>query len=398
MAKAAARNDARESRTAADLMRDLAVAFGRDAAAVYRAPGRVNLIGEHTDYNDGFVMPAAIDFFTTVAIAPRSDQRVRIRSQNFDETAEFSLDDRDARRLGKWSDYPRGVALALRNAGYAITGADMLIEGEVPIGSGLSSSAAIEVAVAYALADQAGQSIDRVQLALLCQSAENNFVGARTGIMDQFIAAHGRAGNALMLDCRSLEYRLLPLPNDVCLVIANTMVKHELASGEYNVRRAQCEEGVAKLRTVLPGIRALRDVTAAQLEQHRDLLLPLIYRRCRHVVHENERVLSAAAALEAGDLARFGELMRRSHDSLRDDYEVSCAELDIMVELAAAMDGVIGARMTGGGFGGCTINLVRSDVVEGVRSRLAQQYAQRTGREPDIYVARPSDGAMQIPV
>ena len=300
----------------------------------FRAPGRVNLIGEHTDYNDGFVMPAALDFSTWVRVSPLEQHKLKIYSENFDEEVEVDLHDRDLAARGHWSDYPIGVAVILERAGYRLRGARLRIRGDVPIGSGLSSSAAIEVATACALSANSGLKIDARELALLCQRAENEFVGARVGIMDQFISLFGQAQHALLLDCRSLEFKLLPLPDNVRLIICNTMVKHELASSAYNERREQCEAGVRYLAQFYPNVRALRDVTIEQLEQHRNGLPEVIYRRCRHVVTENSRVIEAGEALEQHDLDRFGRLMGASHVSLRDDYEVSSEELDLMVELA----------------------------------------------------------------
>ena len=369
--------------------------YGR-RARIFRAPGRVNLIGEHTDYNDGFVMPAAIDFNTWVAFAPREDRKLAVYSENMAEGVEFDLDASSPSPRRHWSDYVFGVAVMLERAGYRLCGADLLIFGNVPIGAGLSSSASIEVATGYALLNNSGLPVEPVALAKLCQKAENDFVGMRCGIMDQFISCCGHARRALMLDCRSLDYRLLPLPPDVSLAICNTMVKHELASGEYNKRRAECQAGVSRLARDLPQVRALRDVTLAELERYgRDWPEP-IFRRCRHVVSENARVAEAAGALEGGDVAAFGRLMAESHRSLRDDYEVSCAELDLMVELAGQAKGVFGARMTGGGFGGCTINLVRTDYVEDFKRTISRGYEQATGRAPEIYVSSAAEGAAEV--
>lgn len=273
-----------------------------------------------------------------------------------------------------------------------------MIMSDVPIGSGLSSSAALEVATAYALALSSQLNIERRELAKLCRKAENEFVGARVGIMDQFISFFGEAHRALLLDCRSLEFKQLPLPQEAQLVVCNTMVKHDLASGAYNERRAQCEEGVERLSSVIPNVAALRDVTSAQLEEHRAELREIVYRRCRHVVTENERVLAAANALNAGNIAGFGQLMNQSHQSLRDDYEVSCAELDLMVDLARKVDGVYGARMTGGGFGGCTVNLVRRESVDEFQSRVATGYQEATGLKPEIYVCEAVKGAEELPI
>ena len=367
--------------------------FLDDGARLFRAPGRVNLIGEHTDYNDGFVMPAAIGFSTWVAVGLRDDRKLSIFSESFSDRVEFDLDDHDQQSKSHWSNYVTGVALALEQAGHYLRGASVRITSEVPMGSGLSSSAALEVATAYALLANSGHNIDRTCLARLCQRAENEFVGARCGIMDQFVSSHGEAGKALLLDCRSLEYRLLPLPDTARLVICNTMVKHELARGAYNERRAECAAGVQRLARVLPGVSALRDVIESDLELNGNKLPEVIYRRCRHVISENARVLEAASALELSDLGRFGQLMNESHRSLRDDYEVSCAELDLMVELAHQAQGAYGARMTGGGFGGCTINLVKSESVEEFKRTVAEGYEKATGLAPEIYVCSAVDGA-----
>ena len=365
---------------------------------IYRAPGRVNLIGEHTDYNEGFVMPAAINFSTWVTVTPRDDRVIAVSSENFQETFKFDLDDTTARERGHWSDYVRGVALTLEQAGYRLKGAQLQIRGEVPIGAGLSSSASIEVATGYALLQHSRFAIERIELAKLCQRAEQNFVGMRCGIMDQFVACHGQEGRALLLDCRSLEYELLPLPEDVRLVICNTMVKHQLAGSEYNQRRSECEEGVHHLARALPDVRALRDVSLSDLESHGRELPEAVYRRCRHVISENTRVLQAKTALENRDLSEFGQLMNESHRSLRDDYEVSCAELDLMVELAREADGVYGARMTGGGFGGCTINLVKAESCADFNDSVAREYERSTGVAPEIYVCRAAPGVSEVGV
>jgi galactokinase len=379
----------------AELQQKFQVAFGGQPR-LFRAPGRVNLIGEHTDYNDGFVMPAAIDLTTYVAIAPREDRLLVIFSENFNEATEFNLDRYAPHGNGHWSDYVRGVAVELMQAGYKLRGANLLIASDLPVGSGLSSSAAVEVAAALALLSIIDVTMGRVQLAKLCQRAENEYVGARVGIMDQFISANGRANHALMLDCRSLDFRLLPLPEHVRLVIANTMVKHSIASGEYNARRAECETAARLLARRIAGVHALRDVTLADVERFRHDLPDTVYKRARHVVSENERVLRAAEALERGDLRAFGQLMRQSHLSLRDDYEVSSEELDVMVEIAAKLPGCYGARMTGGGFGGCTVNLVEADAVAAFTTELAERYEQATNRTPQIYTCAAANGAQEI--
>jgi galactokinase len=383
--------------------------FG-ESPRIYQAPGRVNLIGEHTDYNDGFVMPAAIGFHTRAAVAPRPDRKLVIHSENYSEQVEFDLDRLPPKGAGHWSDYVVGVVRMLVRSGKKLGGANLLVDGNVPQGAGLSSSASIEVAVGYALLDLAEQAtdqtkidrteIDRTQLARLCQQAENEFVGARCGIMDQFVASHGKRGQALLLDCRSLdldlEYRQLPSPEVAVLAICNTMVKHSLAKGEYNQRRAECEAGVRALSKHLPQIRALRDVTLEDLERYGHELPEVVVRRCRHVIGENARVLKAAAALERGDLEAFGNLMQESHRSLRDDFEVSCSELDLMVELAERVEGVYGTRMTGGGFGGCTIALVQTGRVEVFQRTVREGYERSTGRTPEIYVCAAVDAVSRI--
>jgi len=362
----------------------------------FRAPGRVNLIGEHTDYNDGFVMPAAIDLSVYVRIWARDDRKLAIRSENFGDQIEFDLDEPYPHRRGHWSDYAVGVAVTLERAGHRLRGAHLQIRGEVPLGSGLSSSAAVEVATACALAANSHLTINRRELALLCQRAENEFVGARVGIMDQFVALFGEEQRALLLDCRSLEFKLLPLPDTVKLVICNTMVKHALASNAYNERRAQCEAGVEYLAERLPNVKALRDVTIEDLRQFGRDLPEVVYRRCRHVISENARVLLAGEALERHDLHRFGELMEQSHRSLRNDYEVSSKELDLMVELAKKAEGVYGARMTGGGFGGCTVNLVDAEKVDEFQRRIANEYHRITTLKPEIYICEAANGAEEI--
>ena len=371
--------------------------FG-EPKAVFRAPGRVNLIGEHTDYNGGFVLPTCIGFSCWVAAGPRVDGKLIVHSENFNETIEARLDGNHLHRSRKWSDYPLGIAWVLQRSGYQLRGANLYVRGEIPLGAGLSSSAAIEVAVACALLEGSGYELDRIKVAMLCQQAENEFVGARCGIMDQFVCCNGRAAHVLLLDCRSLEHRLVPFSRDVRLVVCNTMVKHEHGEGEYNLRRLECEEGVRKLSAALLGIEALRDVTLSDLDQHRGLLPEVIYRRCRHVITENERVPRAAAALREGDIGMLGDLMAESHRSLRDDYQVSCPELDLMVDLASKQSGVYGSRMTGGGFGGCTVNLVDRAVTGEFKRRIASEYRAATGRLPDVFVCDTSQGVERVPL
>jgi len=362
-------------------------------AGIFRAPGRVNLIGEHTDYNDGFVMPAAIDYYTWVAAGKRDDRILNVYSDQFAETIELSLDTLAGEPRKHWSDYIRGVAAVLQTAGYPLSGANLIIHGQVPLGAGLSSSAALEVSTALALLSVSSHRLPPLELVKTCQRAEHEYAGTRCGIMDQFITIFGRSGHALMLDCRSLDYKLLPIPTDVRLVICNTMVKHALAAGEYNRRRADCEAGVKILQQHLPNVRALRDVTPSDLQKYKKELPDVVYHRSCHVISENQRVLAAAGALQSGDLARFGQLMYESHSSLRDNYEVSCKELDLLVELASTCEGVYGARMTGGGFGGCTVNLVREDAEDRFRRWITEAYEKGTGNVPDVYVCSAAQGA-----
>jgi len=341
-------------------------------------------------------MPAALAFFTYAAAAPRSDGKVFVYSVDFDEAREFELKGTGPGPTGNWSDYVRGVASVMRSKGLPIGGANLVIKGDVPIGAGLSSSAALEVATAVALLGISNNQIDRREIAAICQKAEHDFAGTKCGIMDQFISCFGEAHHALLLDCRSLDFEPLELPHSIRIVICNTMVKHELAAGEYNRRRAECEAGVRFLQRFLPDIRALRDVSEGQFAAYSSGMPEVIRRRCRHVISENARVLEAANALRRDNLERFGELMSQSHVSLRDDYEVSCGELDRMVELANKCRGVYGARMTGGGFGGCTVNLVRADEAEEFKATIAREYHEKVGLQPDIYVCTAAEGAREI--
>lgn len=387
----------REVAQAASLREDFRKRFGSDAC-VFRAPGRVNLIGEHTDYNDGFVMPAAIDFSTWVAASSNSQTALRIYSRQYDELVSLNLKTLAGPPTGHWADYVRGVAYGLQNAGVKLCGADLLIDGQVPLGAGLSSSAALELSTATALLSLASSELPALDVVKLCQRAEHDFVGTRCGIMDQFISRFAKAGTALLLDCRSLEYEPVRLPPDVSIMVCNTMVKHALASGDYNLRRQDCEAGVQILRQHAPAIRSLRDVSFDELEAHRASLPERIYRRCRHVVTEIARTRQAADALRHSDLEQLGSLMEQSHESLRVDYEVSCAELDAMVEAAWHCEGVFGTRMTGGGFGGCTVAIVQAGAAGDIREKVAKRYREVTGISPDIYVVNAADGAGQVEI
>jgi galactokinase len=364
---------------------------------LFSAPGRVNLIGEHTDYNEGFVLPMAIEQRTVVAAQRRADRKVRVRSLTVGEPEHFDLDAPGPKRRGTWLDYVEGTAQALEARGFRLGGADLLITSDVPGGSGLSSSAALEISVGLTLASLSDSARPSgVELALAGQSAEHEYVGTMCGIMDQFIASLGQKDHALLIDCRTLQPTAVPLHlPGASIVVCNTKVAHELASSAYNERRRECMQGVALLKAELPSIRALRDVTVSELERYEMRLPEPIRRRCRHVVTEDERTLAAAAALTRNELETFGRLMIASHESLRRDYEVSCAELDLCVEVAVKVPGVFGARMTGGGFGGCTVNLVGEGAVGALTSALDHAFQARFGHRPDIFATRAGAGAME---
>ena len=373
--------------------------FGSEPEIMMRAPGRVNLIGEHTDYNDGFVFPIAIDRDIMVFSRPRDDNLVRIYSLDPPEMSEFSLDDIQHDDEVTWSNYPRGVAHFLQEAGYSLRGLEATLLGNIPQAAGLSSSAAMEVSCAMTFEKISGLEIDPVEMALLCQKAENEFVGVNCGIMDQFISRMGRKDHALLLDCRSLEFELVSLNLDgVKIVVCNTGVKRGLVDSEYNERRSECERGVKLLDELLPGIKALRDVDIEDFNRYKSYLPEITEKRCGYVIKEDDRVLESVKSLEEGDLIRFGFLMNESHIGLRDEYEVSCPELDAMVEIAWSMDSVIGSRMTGAGFGGCTVTLVLEGAVEGLIEKVNKEYPERTGLQPEIYVCTAEDGAGEVVV
>lgn len=364
-----------------------------------RAPGRVNLIGEHTDYNDGFVFPMAIDREVMLVGRRRKDRFVRLYSVDYEQESSFELDRVEHAPDARWSDYVRGVVDVLQKAGYKLGGFEAVIIGDVPRGSGLSSSAALEVAAITFLDALFSLGIEPKEKALLGQRAENEFVGVACGIMDQFISAAGKAGHGLFLDCRSLEYENVPLHlSDARVLVVNTNKRRGLVDSEYNARRKECEEGAAFFARKIPGVKALRDVTPEQFEAYQNELPEPVRSRCRHVVTECQRVLDSVKALKAGDLVRFGQLMNESHKSLRDDYQVSCRELDLIVEIAWENPGVYGARMTGAGFGGCAVILVRKDQLEAVSDAIRDRYPRETGLTPELFVFSPVDGASVYPI
>ena len=366
------------------------------AERAFQAPGRVNLIGEHTDYTGGLVMPAAIDFNTVAVVGPAKGGRSVIHSVDFKKEFEFDASALPAKAKHDWTDYPAGVLWSLKQSGVVAPQFTMTLQGDVPLGAGLSSSASIEVAVALAALALAGKSMALTDVALACKRAENGFVGAQSGIMDQYIACCGVKDHALVIDTRDLGSRAVPVPSDVRLVICNSMVKHSHAGGEYNERRAEVDEGSRALRAANPDIHELRDATVEDLEKARDSMSENAFLRCRHIITENVRVEEAATALAAGDMKRMGELMAEAHASYRDDFAASCPEVDLLVELAAAEPGVIGARLTGGGFGGCTVNLVEAAHAEAFRGDIHAAYLERAGIDAEIYLCQAAAGASEL--
>ncbi len=366
--------------------------FSADGIA-FRGPGRVNIIGEHTDYSGGLILPAAIDFSTIAVISAREDDQAVIYSENFGREITTSLREFPDSGNHLWSDYPLGVVWALREKGISIPGFSMNISGDVPLGSGLSSSASIEVAVAFALLSLVKVQLPLEEIALLCQRAENSFVGANCGIMDQFIACFGEQDHAVLVDTRSLGHTAVPIPETVHLVICNSMIKHSHADGQYNIRRAEVDEGSRILRASNPAFHELRDVTLADLEAARSLMPHEAFLRCRHIITENVRVQQTVEALNAGNLARVGELMAEAHASYRDDFAASVPEVEVLIEIAHRQPGLIGARLTGGGFGGCTVNLVEASHAEAFRSAVHDAYQQQLGIDADIFHCRASAGA-----
>ncbi len=406
--------DSKNARRLASITERFEETFGSPPTFIASAPGRVNLIGEHTDYNDGYVCPVAIDKYLNIAVRKRSDRRVVMHALDVSESWDFSLDALTPipRQTPAWSRYLIGVASVLQASGKQVAGIDAVITGDVPIGAGLSSSAALSVAATLAFLTAGSEAevplseTDKTELAALCQRVEHEFAGVKCGIMDQTISLLGQGNCGLFLDCRSLEYEHVPLNlSDHAIAICNTKVKRELAASEYNKRRAECERGVEILRQWLPGITSLRDITLADFKKYEEELPTLTQKRCRYVIEENTRVVEAVSVLKCRDeststkteidesLIALGRLMNASHDGLRDDYQVSCPELDLLTDIARDITGVVGSRMTGAGFGGCTVSIVHKDALETFQRRVATEYHEKTGIEPEIYRCHVSNGA-----
>jgi len=375
--------------------------FGKSAIepSVFHAPGRVNLIGEHIDYNGGYVLPAALEFGTTLVIREREDGLITLASTNMPEEAKIKVDEIGLNKSGQWTDYPVGVMVELAERGFPVSkGYDLFYHGEIPNGAGLSSSASIEVVTGYGLLAMGGYDRDAVQIALLSQAAENNFVGVNCGIMDQFAVANGKKDHAILLMCDTLEYKHVPFrTGSYKLVIGNTNKRRGLVDSKYNERREQCTAALERLRSCKADLSYLAELTPSQFEDFKSALTDETVRnRARHVIEENARVLASVEALTANDLEEFGRLMNLSHDSLRDLYEVSCDELDVMVEEARKIPGTLGARMTGAGFGGCTVSLVHEDDVERFVREVGENYQSRTGLTGDFYVCGVGEGVEQL--
>lgn len=389
-----------------NLIKEFLSYFGGDdkGIRIFTSPGRVNLIGEHTDYSGGYVFPAALTLATTVVARPRDDRKIRLIATDLKEMVEADLDNLETYKDLKWGNYQLGVADELHKAGYNIIGCDLMYEDKVPLGSGLSSSAAIEVATAIALVSlgdpEYGRSkeIDKIEMAKISQIAEHNYVGVKCGIMDQFASAMGKKDHAIFLNCRDLSYELVPIRlSGYSLIIGNTNKKRSLGEGKYNERRAECEQGFAILKKEMPEISYLGEITVWNFENKKHLIEDdVILKRVQHVVYENHRVLESVEALKQGDLNRFGQLMNASHDSLRDLYEVTGKELDTMVNEARKVDGVLGARMTGAGFGGCTVSLVRNDMVDEFIERVGKAYREQIGYDASFYISEIGDGGREL--
>jgi len=369
--------------------------FGKQPM-LYSSPGRVNLIGEHTDYNEGFVLPGAIDKSIYVAISKNENKKLNVFANQFGKKIEVQLS--ELKPIQGWFTYLAGMMFHLQQEGLTPGGVDVVIDGDVPVGAGMSSSAAICSAFGFAVNELYCLGLSRMQLALIGQKTEHSFAGVKCGIMDQFASLHGKAENLMKLDCRSLQFEYIPFHfPDYKIVLVNSMVSHSLASSEYNLRRQQCEEGVSIMKKFNASVNALRDLSLQELEINKKHLPPEVYKKCHYVVSENERLLKGCDMLREGDLQSFGKLMYETHEGLSKEYEVSCAELDFLVDTAKKQNGIAGARMMGGGFGGCTINLVKTDDVPAFEKAIIQAYQERFGKDPEIYVTQIEEGARRIP-
>jgi galactokinase len=361
----------------------------------YAAPGRVNLIGEHTDYNEGFVLPGAIDKSIYLAIAKNENNTLNVFANQFNEQFTVSLD--ALKPVKGWFTYPSGMLFHLQKLGLPLGGVDVVIDGDIPVGAGMSSSAALCSAFGIALNEIFCLRLEKMQIALLGQKTEHTFAGVQCGIMDQFASLHGRVGYLMKLDCRSLSYEYIPFHYpEYRIVLANSMVSHSLASSEYNLRRQQCEEGVRIMQKFIPAAKSLRDIPLQQLELHKKELPPDVYSKCHYVLRENERLLKGCEFLRKADIKSFGQLMYQTHEGLSKEYTVSCAELDFLVETAKRLKGVVGSRMMGGGFGGCTINLVQSNAIDAFEKLIKDAYEERFEKIPEIYVTQIEEGARRI--
>ncbi len=381
----------------AELKQDFHKLFGSTPTAIVKGPGRVDLMGSHTDYNDGFVLPVAVNMDVLAAGRLRDDNTIAVYSANFDTLVQFPLDAIERDSVDTWSNYVRGVVLSLQEAGVGLSGAQIALRGSVPIGSGMSSSAAIEMAVGFLLQTLIGFEMSGPDLALIGQKAENEFVGVNTGIMDQFVSRLGKKDHALFLDCRTLDHEQLPLDTStVKLVVCDTMKRRDLVDSEYDTRRSQCEEAARLLGQWIPDVRALRDVTVEDFEAHKGKLPEVVRRRAQHIVYENERVVASRDVLKSGNFEKFGRLMDASHDSSRDLYGISCAELDAMAEVSRKAPGALSSRMAGAGFGGCTVSLVRDQSVNDFLRVVGSEYEKKTGMAPSLYVCTAEDGASRI--
>ncbi len=373
--------------------------FGDDGQKIriFLAPGRVNLIGEHTDYNGGFVLPVAIDRNIIVAASPNRENVLRLQSLNFDNTAIYNLNEIKYEAKDRWANYPKGVAKLLQEKGYRIQGMDLLFEGNIPIGSGLSSSAAIEVVSCLTITTLSDIEIDKKEIPILCQKVENEFIGMRCGIMDQFVITFAKQGMALFLDCRNLEYEHIPVSSsDVAIIITDTRKKRKLIDSEYNTRRRQCEEGVKILKQYITGIKQLRDITPEQFERYKNKLPSTVCKRCEHIVYENDRVIRAKELLKNNKIQEFGNLMYESHESLNKLFQVSCFKLDTIVKITENIKGVIGSKMTGAGFGGCVVSLVNKESRDTFVENVSEKYQKKFKIKPDFYICNVEDGVKEI--